>query len=98
MEDNRKLLLHKSKLSEEEFDEFVSLLEENIHDMSTKSFSNKLKEAKEISPHIKDTLYIALSLKLNCGIWSGDKGLKRQSKVLYICTLFTLFNKICGGN
>ena len=39
-------------------------------------------EAEEISPDPDDVAYIALALKLKCGIWSQDKALKeKQNKV-----------------
>lgn len=40
------------------------------------TFEDKVNEAEDISPHMKDVSYIALSLKLNCSILSGDRGLK----------------------
>ncbi len=42
--------------------------------------------AKTISPNEKDILYFALALKLNCGIWSNDKRLKEQNKILVYST------------
>ena len=31
-------------------------------------------------------MYFALALKLNCGLWSNDKELKKQSKVKILNT------------
>jgi len=44
-------------------------------------FKDFLNEAKLICPDPDDVEYFALALKLNCGIWSNDKRLKKQSKV-----------------
>ena len=42
---------------------------------------DKIPEAKEISPHLKDVEYFALALKLGCGIWSREKAFRDQSRV-----------------
>jgi predicted nucleic acid-binding protein len=42
------------------------------------AFSDKAQEAVKISPHLKDVPYVALALKYDCKILSGDKGLKRR--------------------
>lgn len=38
-------------------------------------------EAEKITPDKDDMHYFALSLKLDCPLWSNDKKLKQQSKV-----------------
>ena len=40
-----------------------------------------MKEAERISPDDKDVPYLALALKLKCGLWSNDAALKKQDKV-----------------
>lgn len=37
--------------------------------------------AEKISPDSDDVLYFATALKLDCGIWSNDKELKKQNHV-----------------
>ncbi len=53
-----------------------------------------LEKAKLISPDIKDAMYLALALKLNCPIWSNDKLLKNQTQIKVYSTseLMTKFS------
>ena len=44
-------------------------------------FLDKIPEAKELAPHLKDVEYFALALKLDCPIWAQEKAFKKQSKV-----------------
>jgi len=74
-------ILKKTNRSKEEFNEIFILLNKIINIIPEGKFKNKLKEAKEISPDPKDEAYFALALKLNCGIWSNDKILKKQDKI-----------------
>ena len=73
------ILLLQSKLSKEEIAEIFSFIKKQINPLSSLSFLDKLFEAIELNS--KDSPYLALALKLDCGIFSGDKGLKKQSKV-----------------
>lgn len=69
-------LLSKSKLSKEEISEIFSFLKKEISFISSDKFEDKVDEAKSKSPHLKDVSFVALSLKLDCKILSGDKRLK----------------------
>lgn len=71
-------LLFQSKLSKEEIAKTFSLIKKQINPISSLTFLDKLSEAIELN--FKDSPYIALALKLNCGIFSGDKGLKKQDR------------------
>lgn len=44
-------------------------------------FKEFIEESERISPDPKDVPYFALSLKLNCPIWSADKRLKKQGVI-----------------
>jgi len=44
-------------------------------------FGDYIDEVRLFSPDEKDNTYLALALKLNCPIWSNDKGLKEQTRV-----------------
>ena len=44
--------------------------------VSAEELKGKLHEADSISPDPDDVVYFALALKLNCVIWSNDKGLR----------------------
>jgi len=76
-----KEICDKSRLSDEDLNGFLSLVREQIKTFPFGEYSGMLERSKEICPHIKDAEYFALSLKLNCPIWSEDKLLKEQSEV-----------------
>ncbi len=76
----------KSGLSEEDLDDVLSLVREQMTIFSVDKYSAMLSAAKDISPDIKDAEYLALALKLNCPIWSEDKLLKKQDKVVVLNT------------
>ena len=72
-------LLSQSKLTKEELSEVFSFIKKEINLIPFSEFSDKLPEAMKLN--FKDSPYLALALKLNCPILSGDKGLKEQTKV-----------------
>jgi predicted nucleic acid-binding protein len=64
---------------------FIPLTEYSGSLTNASSLINGLQ--KDITDDLmKDIDFIALALKLNCPIWSNDKLLKRQSKVLVLST------------
>ena len=71
----------KSKFSEEDLSLSLKLVRERVNPFSFGKYSDKLGEAKEISPHAKDNEFFALALKLNCAIWSDEAAFKKQDKV-----------------
>ena len=79
MEDNWSRLLSSTKLTKEELEEIMSAIKEQVTFIPFSDFSDKLPEAMELN--FKDSPYLALALKFDCAIFSGDKGLKKQSKV-----------------
>ena len=72
-------LLNETKLSKEEVEKALSFIKEQITVVPASEFIDKLSEAMELN--FKDSPYLALALKLNCPIFSGDKGLKEQTEV-----------------
>jgi len=74
-------LLSKSKLTKEEVSEIFSFIKEEMEPASMETFKDKLDEAERLAPHSKDITFLALALKLDCSILSGDEGLRRQSRV-----------------
>ena len=72
-------ILSKSKLTLDELNESLSLIKEQITFIPSSEFIDKLPEAIELN--FKDSPYLALAMKLDCPIFSGDKGLKEQTKV-----------------
>ncbi|MGD9779122.1 PIN domain-containing protein [Methanomethylovorans sp.] len=75
------LILRKSGLKEEDFQVFLSFVSSRIEFIPYEEFKGQLKRAAQITPDPKDTEYIALALKLKCGVWSNDKVLKEQDAV-----------------
>jgi len=75
-------LLLKSRLSKQEMAEILGFLKEEIEIIPAEEFSGFIPEARRIlEEHPKDVPYLALALRLDCPIFSGDKVLKRLSPV-----------------
>ncbi len=72
-------LILQTKLSNEELANTFKFLKEEIDFIPASEFMDKLAEALEINK--KDAPYIALALKTNVAIFSGDEGLRKQNKV-----------------
>lgn len=51
-----------------------------------KTMQDLISQANAITPDQKDIHYVALALKQDCPIWSNDKKLKEQNKVVIITT------------
>ncbi|MBI2670587.1 PIN domain-containing protein [Candidatus Woesearchaeota archaeon] len=86
---NKLDLVKKSKLSEEEFDETLRLILKCVRIIPTVLLLPYKKEAwdliKEHSP--EDVIFVACALAFdNAILWSNDKKLKRQNKVLVLNT------------
>jgi len=75
------LLKKKTKRSEEEFNTLYEVIGRALILIPQEEIAPYLKYAKNISPDIKDISYLALAIKLKCGLWSQDKALKRQNVV-----------------
>ncbi len=71
-----KEIFERSRLSEPEFNEVLEFLKMQIRIIPESEFIDKLPEAMKIN--FKDAPYIALSSRLNCPIFSGDKILKNS--------------------
>ena len=95
LEAHKAELLAKSRLSEQEFNGFVALLKKRIRVVIAEEFKDKLVEAnKALSPHTKDTEYVALGLKLKCPLWSKEKLLKGL-KIVEVLSADEVENKFC---
>lgn len=79
IKNNKDKLLSLTKLTNEEFNKALLFILKQIKFVSSSKFLDKLSEAIELNP--KDSPYLALALKFNCPIFSGDKELKEQTKV-----------------
>jgi len=79
---NTDKLLQASKLSRDEIENVLSFIEEELWIIPGDEFGEFVPKAAELlSEHKKDTPYLALALKLNCPIFSGDKKFKKLSPV-----------------
>ena len=77
----------KSHISEAEFEEEMEdlrLFVGTVPDEEFKDFAGEVKQL--LGKHIKDIPYFALSLYLNCGIWSNEKRFKKQSHLKAVST------------
>ena len=72
-------LLSFTSLSLPELKSTLFFLKKEITIIPSSSFLDKLQEAKNLNE--KDAPYLALALKMNCPVLSGDKRLKEQKKV-----------------
>lgn len=81
-----KIICKKSGLSKQEFSEVLEDMMLFIRNISVSEYKKFLLEAKKFSPDPDDIDIFALSLKLNCPIWSNEKRFKNQSKVKIFST------------
>lgn len=81
LRDNKSRVMKYADIASEDFEFVLSTLESFIKVPPISSFDEFESEAKKVSPHLKDTPFFALALKLKCGIWSNEPRLKKQSAV-----------------
>ena len=66
-----------AKLSIEELQEALQFVSDQIEFISDEEYKSKIEEARQILKwHEKDVAYLALALRFNCKILSGDKTFK----------------------
>lgn len=58
----------------------------NIAIIENKNLAEVKVAAEKIAPDKKDAPYFAVALYKNCEIWSNDKQLKKQNKIIVITT------------
>jgi predicted nucleic acid-binding protein len=75
------ILLKKMHRTREEYIQIMHMLKDAITVVPMEEYSKFLEEAERISPDPKDTLYLALAMKLKCPLWSNDKKLKQQNNI-----------------
>jgi predicted nucleic acid-binding protein len=75
------LILRKMHRSNEDYVLIMHMLKDIVNVIPEEEYSQYIKEASTFSPDEKDTLYLALALKLNSAIWSNDKKLQNQDRV-----------------
>jgi len=81
-EKHQEEILQKSERTKEDFFHLLEILKRRIVLVPLEELAPYVSEAENLTPDSKDMAYFALALKLNCSIWSNDKALKEQNKVL----------------
>lgn len=84
---NREEICRKSKISDSELDEAIEDMKLFIGIVPDENFKDFGAKARKIlGEHIKDIPYFALALSFDCGIWSNEKRLKKQSVIKIFST------------
>jgi predicted nucleic acid-binding protein len=79
----KKEILNKSGLTEEKFEILLLLIQSHIAVIPIEKFLDFRDELEEVMKDIdkKDSLFMALALKLEIPIWSNDSHFKEQNKI-----------------
>ena len=77
-------LLSKTSRTDDDFFTFLTILKRRISILPYDDILPFLETAKSISPDEKDTVYLALALRLQCAMWSNDKALKEKQDVIKV--------------
>ena len=78
------LIINKTKISKREFTVEFNKLKSFVKFLPKEYYQSFLKTAEEISPDKSDAHFLALCLRLNLPLWSNDKELKKQNKVIVV--------------
>ena len=78
---HEKEIMEKTHRSREQFITIMHQLKDIIKVIPEEEYSKLMNEAEEFSPDPNDAIYFALAMKLNAGVWSNDKRLKKQDRV-----------------
>jgi predicted nucleic acid-binding protein len=84
IEEHRKELLEKAKLTDKQLDTILAMLFKRIFVVSDVVIEKKMRQAKKIMDTIdpSDTPFIAVALAMeNDGIWSDDKHFSKQKRI-----------------
>jgi len=81
-EKHKEEILEKTERTTEELYKLLEVLKRRINIIPLEELTEFVEKAEKISPDPGDMVYFALALKFNCPIWSNDKKLKQQDKVL----------------
>ena len=80
------LILSKTKRTKEDFIQIKQLIKEIITIVPKEEYLQYIDEAEKFSPDKNYAMYLALAVKLRCGVWSNDKKLKMQDGVIIYST------------
>ncbi|MBU0460016.1 MAG: PIN domain-containing protein [Nanoarchaeota archaeon] len=95
LENNKAIIVKKSKISEKEINQLLTILKQKILIVPEDEFVRFKEKAEIICPDPKDIVYFALALYINCAIWTNEKKLKEQGKITIYATheLINTFNQ-----
>jgi|SRR3989344_5385795 len=79
--EHKEEILKKTKRSAVELQDLIDNLLGLIKLIPKSEIAPFIEEASRITGDPDDVAYVALALKLDCGIWSNDKELKKQDRV-----------------
>ncbi len=77
-------ILEKTDRTPLEFDDILKALRRRIVVIPNEETERYIRQAKIISPDVKDADYVALALLLNCAIWSQDKALRNNQSTVKV--------------
>ncbi len=80
------LIRNKLKISKKEFIFELGKLKSFVEFFPKNSYLSFMKESEKISPDKDDAEFLALCLKMNLPLWSNDKELKKQNKIVVLST------------
>ncbi|MBU2615850.1 MAG: hypothetical protein KKC19_01990 [Nanoarchaeota archaeon] len=89
------LIISKTGLSKKDFLSEFKNLKSSVKFHKEKNYKNYVKISEEISPDKDDAEFFALCLVLNLPLWSNDKILKNQGKVV-VCNTEEIINSYFG--
>ncbi len=78
---NRDWVMERARLDKSGFGELIRILSSVVRFIPLEEYSDKLSEAREISPDPEDIDFFAVALLLDAVIWSEDKELKKQDRI-----------------
>lgn len=78
--------LRKSGLSKKEFGQWKKDIFSKINFVKFEYFKEMVKIARNFCPDEDDVFYFAICLKLNLPLWSNDKKLREQDKIVVLDT------------
>ena len=82
LEKHENEFMEKSGLDASSYGEAVKLVLANISMVQAAKYLSFEKEARKISPDADDWPFFALALSRGCGLWSSEKRLKKQQRVM----------------
>ncbi len=87
--------LYKSKLSNIDFRNVISIVTSNVVIVNGWHYADKIHKAQTTSPDTDDVAFFALALSKNCPLWTNDKKLREQTNVKILSTyeVSSLLNK-----